>query len=292
MAAILCTGNATLDIVHAVDHHPAEDEELRAREQRIVRGGNAANTAAVLAGLGHDVRFFGALADDAWADLIRADLAGRGVETTGCPVMPGSASPLSCITVNRRNGSRTIVHHRDLPEPTADDFRRLPLASFDAFHFEGRNVAETRRMLQAVHAVRVDQPVFLEWEKEREGLETLLPLADVVITGRALARARGCDDPAAFAARLRPALPNAILVVTWGEAGAWAFTPDGASHHAPAFPPAAVVDTVGAGDTFNAGLIDAIVSGRPLPDALDAACRLAGRKVGQWGLDGLGTMAP
>ena len=47
MSRILVVGNATLDIIHSVDHYPAEDEELRASTQRRVRGGNAATTAYV-----------------------------------------------------------------------------------------------------------------------------------------------------------------------------------------------------------------------------------------------------
>ncbi len=286
MAAILLTGNATLDIVQTVDHFPREDEEMRAAGRRMVRGGNAANTACVLAGLGHAPRFFGLFADDAFGEQIRDDLRARGVNINGCPVVEGD-SPLSCILVNARNGSRTIVHHRNLPEPACGDFRRLPLETFDWFHFEGRNVEQTRCMMETVRERRVDQPVSLEMEKDREGFDALLPLADVIVASRALVTARGFSDPAAFAAALRPQIPQGILVVTWGEAGAWGFAPRGEPVHVPAFPPPRVVDTVGAGDTFIAGLIDALVSGRTLPAAIEAASRLAGRKVGQWGFDGL-----
>ncbi len=287
MAAILCTGNATLDIVHTVAQHPAEDEELRALAQRVARGGNAANTAAVLAGLGHAVTFLGTLADDPPAGIIRADLKRRGIHLDACPLVTDSASPLSCITVSRERGTRTIVHHRDLPELGAADFRALDPAAFDWFHFEGRNVPALGEMLKTLHHARVDQPISLEMEKDRAGLEALLPLADVVIVPRALVRQRGFATAEAFAAALRPALGDALLVVTWGEAGAFAFLPDGTRHTAPTFPPPRVVDTVGAGDTFIAGLIDALAAGRPVPLALEAACRLAGRKVGQEGFDHL-----
>ena len=79
-----------------------------------------------------------------------------------------------------------------------------------------------------------------------------------------------------------------MMSAAWGDQGAWAIEADGTLHHAPAVPPPAVVDTLGAGDTFNAGMIGALAAGRPLRESLAAACRLAGRKVGQVGFAGLG----
>ena len=55
----------------------------------------------------------------------------------------------------------------------------------------------------------------------------------------------------------------------------------------PAFQPPCVVDTIGAGDTFNAGLINARLQGLSLADALSAVSRLAGRKCGQQGFTGI-----
>jgi len=52
------------------------------------------------------------------------------------------------------------------------------------------------------------------------------------------------------------------------------------------------VDTVGAGDAFNAGLIDALVSGRDPRQAVTDAVQLASRKVAQEGFVGLGPVTP
>jgi len=132
-----------------------------------------------------------------------------------------------------------------------------------------------------------DQPMSLEVEKERDGLDALWEYPDIIIFSRAFARGRGFEVPEAFLRAARLWAPQAILVLPWGEQGAWALTQKGELHHSPAFPPAEVIDTLAAGDTFNAGLIHAMLSGRALPVALVDACQLAGRKVGQYGLDGL-----
>ncbi|WP_217161034.1 PfkB family carbohydrate kinase [Thiocystis violascens] len=51
--------------------------------------------------------------------------------------------------------------------------------------------------------------------------------------------------------------------------------------------PERVVDTLGAGDCFNAGVIDGLLRGLPPGEAVARAVRLAGYKCGRYGLDGL-----
>jgi ketohexokinase len=100
-------------------------------------------------------------------------------------------------------------------------------------------------------------------------------------------RRRGFTNAGAYYDEIRSRCPDAILVSSWGEDGAFARDQYGNNFHSPAFPPARVIDTLGAGDTFNAGFINAMTTGHGLADALQQACRLAGRKVGQTGFEQL-----
>lgn len=47
------------------------------------------------------------------------------------------------------------------------------------------------------------------------------------------------------------------------------------------------MDTLGAGDTFNAGLIHSLSIGKTIQESLDFACKLAGTKCGMIGYEGL-----
>lgn len=286
MARILGTGIATLDIINTVDGYPAEDSEVRALAQAVRLGGNTANTLGILAQAGHCCHFAGVLAGDMGGKRIAAELEARGIDLDHARRMAGGATPTSYITLNRRNGSRTIIHHRDLPEFGMDDFMEIPVETFDWLHFEARHCDELAVMLAYARSLVTDQPISLEVEKEREGLEQLWEYPDIIVFSRAFARGRGFERPEDFLATARPWAPQAILVLPWGEQGAWALRGDEVLH-SPAFPPEQVVDTLGAGDTFNAGLVHAMLSGRALGQALEDACRLAGRKVGQAGFDGL-----
>ena len=294
MATILGVGIATLDIINSVEHYPREDAEVRASAQALRRGGNATNTLVVLSQLGHHCAWAGTLADDSNSELIRADLTSYQVDMSAVQVICGGRVPTSYITLSRQNGSRTIVHYRELPELSAADFCRIELSAFDWLHFEGRNVSETHAMLVYARDNAPGLPRSLEVEKPRDGIECLLPLAQHLLYSRDYAQSQGFgSDAAAFLGKMAREFPAAQHVCTWGEQGAYGLAaqqdtpPEAEIIHSPAVAPATVVDTLGAGDTFNAGYIDACLRGQELASALQAACRLAGRKCGQPGLGGL-----
>lgn len=285
MARILGIGIATLDIINRVDGYPPEDSEVRALAQRVSRGGNCTNTLAVLSQLGHRCSWGGVLADEPDAARIVADLDAHAIDLAPVRRLPKGKVPTSYITLNQRNGSRSIVHYRDLPEYDFDAFATIDLGACDWLHFEGRNIDETARMLAHARRTQPHIPRSVEIEKPRAEIDRLFADATLLLFSRAYAHARGDDEPAAFLRDMRLLAPHADLVLAWGEAGAFALGRDGRLVQSPAFPPPRVVDTLGAGDTFNAGIIDARLRGATPADALTSACRLAGTKCGIEGLN-------
>lgn len=283
---ILAVGIATRDIVNQVERYPLEDEEIRARSQRIGLGGNAANTLVVLSQLGHRVSWAGTLAGDRGGEWIRRELDRCGVDLRHARRHPSGHTPTSYVTLSHATGSRTIVHYRDLPEYGADDFSGVPVEDYDWIHFEGRNVRELERMLTQRPAGR---PVCsLEVEKPRPGIEALFAYPEVLLFSRHYARAAGFGDAGSLLRSLRPRLRSgAIAVCAWGGEGAWAMDERGRLLRSPAFPPPRLVDTLGAGDVFNGAVIHQLGTGAPLEQAVIEACRLAGRKCGQVGITGL-----
>jgi len=284
---ILVVGVAALDIINEVAAYPTEDAELRALDRRIVRGGNATNTLAVLRQLGHTCAWAGTLGRDAEGAWILEDLDRRGIDTGACVLHPHGSTPTSYAILSRANGSRTIIHYRDLPELAAADFARIRLAGYDWVHFEGRDSKETAAMLRDCVRRFPEIGVSLEVEKPRPGIEALLMGPDILIFSHHYARSCGYADPRRFLCDQWEHTDAELLILPWGEVGAYAQPRDGEICFAPAHRPPLVRDTLGAGDVFNAAVIDGLLAGLAPPALLDHCNALAGYKCGLPGLDGL-----
>lgn len=286
LARILVIGNATIDHIVDLAAYPEEDSEGRALGSTIRPGGNAANTAAILTQAGHQVDLATVVAEGRAGERLLELLAARGIGIERCVRRPGR-TPTSWIMRSRATGSRTIVHDRELPELDVDALRKEELAGYDWFHFEGRNPGQLPALLRSVRRVAVDQPLSLELEKPREGIEgSLLRLADVLMFASGWAQAHGLSEPEAFITGAARARPAAVQTLTWGNRGAWIAQHGWTAHCTPAAG-LQVRDSLGAGDTFNAGLIHALISGEPPEQALEQAVRLAERKLQRPGLDRL-----
>ena len=287
MARVLGIGNATVDLVHSLAAYPAENDEVRCTARTRRRGGNAANSLVVLAQSGHSCDWAGVLTGDADGRFVRSDLAAAGVGTTYCRIEPGGTMPVSMVILSAATGSRTIVHYRDLPEFDAADFAAIPLQDFDWLHFEGRSPAALDTMLERVRAQCPAMPVSLEVEKPREGIESLFDRVDVLLFSMVYARHQGHEDPAELLRSVANRRPGADLFCAAGAAGAAGMDRTGVEYRQPALVTGPVVDTLGAGDVFNAGVINGYLHGHGMAGILRGACELAGRKCLQTGFVGL-----
>jgi ketohexokinase len=291
MARIVGIGIAALDIINITDGYPEEDDEVRALSQTVRRGGNVTNTLTVLSQLGHQCEWAGTLADDANSDLIQAELHRHRIDTQRCAVISGAHAPTSYITLNQNNGSRTIVHYRDLPEYNFAHFmiitKTCPLDEIDWLHLEGRNVPDTVKILKYVRQHHPAIKISIEIEKPRQHLEALYAHGDIALFSRHFASAAQHHNAATFLRAWRPKCAAPMLVCPWGADGAYAIDEQGLLHHAPAVQISRVVDTIGAGDTFNAGIIHAGLNRYSIPESLRFANTLAGKKCGQRGFESL-----
>lgn len=219
-----------------VPSYPEEDTDVRCSAVEKTRGGNATNSAAVAAQLGVDCSWMGTITDpdaDVDARFVFDNLASFGVHTQHAVRVAEGAVPTSYITLSAATGSRTIVHHRDLPELSYDAFfrsliaagsappsedtladagaRRKALSGWSWMHFEGRHVAAMTKVVREladsrepgspapsglVRSWREATPVIsVELEKPHDGAEGMAAAADVVFVSKEFGAARGKSSP-------------------------------------------------------------------------------------------------
>lgn len=322
---IICVGAIYVDTILSVPYFPVEDQKLRANKLTRRRGGNTGNTLQVLAQLlDHDptqklepdtqpikLHLLAVLPDKESAvnhlirdSIPRVDLDGSCIYREGY-----TEAASSYIIQNEQNLSRTIVSVNNLPEMTADEFvtqiSHMSVANRHGWiHFEGRIpkvTLECIRYLRSNEAFR-DFRISVECEKpERTEMAKVAQYADLVFYSKLWAEGGGYNNPTAFLeSQISSARPDALLCCTWGAQGATVVQKSTASEenlewatvqawHPDTAQP--VIDTVGAGDTFIAGMLFVLSTHNEwtLQQKLQLANQVAGRKVLQAGFDGLGS---
>eukprot|EP00794_Sanderia_malayensis_P010872 gene10872-12028_t len=303
---ILVFGLTTLDIVNICEEFPEEDGDIRVSKQYWQKGGNAANTSEVLARIGRgdggsiNVSLFSCFAKaSCQADFCKDVLKNRGVDIGLCVDFENCQFPTSCCIVAKKAGSRTILHSRnDLPELSMDHFMKIDLSKYNWVHFEGRGFPHLKDMVAEAARLRDTgktalQKISLEFEKPSR-YKDLIPsklatLVDVLFISRDFAKSclgYSSAHETVTSIKKELELPDSLIVVcAWGEAGADAIDTNNVTYHSNAFSPEKLVDTLGAGDTFNAGVLASLVKGCSLEQAIVYGCQIAGRKCGQFGYD-------
>ncbi|KAM0670566.1 hypothetical protein ACQRIU_000961 [Beauveria bassiana] len=208
----------------------------------------------------------------------------------------------SYIIRSSKTGSRTLVNYNALEEMTVAEFEAVA-RDFEAegqswWHFEGRIPETTLECIRILRRILPGSKISVEVEKPgRHGLRALAAEADVVFYSKVWAEDRGYDS-AMDCLTAEPAGQASLSVCPWGAGGAYAMSHlSGDQIHCPVEQQPdeiTVVDSVGAGDTFIAGMLYGLTTGGCENTPWDArrcvrfAVDLATLKVQREGFAGLG----
>jgi len=228
-------------------------------------GGSACIFACQAAKLGLRTAGVGVAGRDGFGDLVCASLSGGGVDIgwvlrdgsvkTGLGVLLCSAADRAILTYN---GTIEAVQNRDLTDEMLFSARHLHIASF---YLQGQmdwaNIARRARACGCTVSLDTNWDPAGKWEGV---VRELLPHIDVFLPNENEARLiSGREDLDEAVRFLSERVPT--LVVKRGAGGALCVS-SGTEWRLPALP-AAVVDTVGAGDSFDGGYLWGYLSGRP-----------------------------
>ncbi len=271
---VVCVGNLVADlIVRPVDTLPPRAELRMVDAIDLKAGGCALTTAVVLGRLGARTAMLGMVGEDVFGRFLVDALDEAGVDTTGMVVHPTLPSVLTAVIVDS-GGERTYLHAPGVGAVMSrDDLPDERLFAGKALHIAGAliNPALDGEPTAQIMAEAQQRGIITTLDTAFDPTGTwervlpALPYLDVFAPGYPeVKNISGLDDPVQIAAWVRAQGAKAAIIKLGGD-GAYVDGPD-FQGLIPPFP-APVVDTTGAGESFNGGLLFGLVAGWPLERA-------------------------
>jgi ribokinase len=281
MTHIVVVGSINMDLVTQAPRFVGPGETIMGEGFVTVPGGKGANQAVAAARLGAEVALIGAVGDDAFGRQLRNGLAAENIHLEHLQQLENCASGTASITV--AGGENQIIV---VPAANARVMPRQVQAARTLIEHADAVLVQMEIPLETVEATlrlgaKLGTPVILNPAPAQALPAEWLSLARCVTPNQhELAILLGAPPDEHFKALMqRPPCP---VVLTCGAEGAW-YREQGAPIHQPGFS-VDVIDSTGAGDTFNAAL--AVFLHEGLPSAVRKACAAAAISVGKLGAQG------
>ncbi|MEX2754854.1 MAG: carbohydrate kinase family protein [Candidatus Sigynarchaeota archaeon] len=232
-------------------------------------GGSCTIFACQAAKLGLKTAVIGKVGDDPFGDLILQRLSGAGVDIshvtrdkgvkTGITVVMNTGLDRAMLTYT---GTIDVIGREDVADDMLASTRHLHVGSYFLMN---RIRPHYPAIIEAVKASGATVSVDTNWDPAEQwdgGLKRLLPLVDILMPNENEAMAiAGTTTVDAAITVLRKVIP--ILVVKRGKDGATVHA-KGEDHAVTAAKVKAIVDTVGSGDSFDAGFVYGYLNAMPL----------------------------
>jgi sugar/nucleoside kinase (ribokinase family) len=277
---LLVIGDCNPDVlVLGDDLTPAfGQQEKLVDSMALVVGGSASITAVAAARLGLRVALVAAIGDDAAGNFMLAELARAGVDTRAMAVR-GQAPTGMTIALSRGNdrailtaeGAIGTLTAADVPADLLGQTRHVHVGSY--FLLERSLGPGLAALLATARAAGASTSLDTNWDPSgtwgADFFPDVLAQTDVLLPNEAEAlRIAGEANLAEAVASLIKA--GGAIAVKLGARGA--LYADRPRQYLATPPPISPVDTTGAGDCFNAGLLAGLLHGLEPADALALGC--------------------
>jgi ribokinase len=254
MPTIAVLGSVNLDIVAKVARLPKPGETVTGAELSHFPGGKGGNQALAARRLGADVSLVACVGNDGAADEALALLREGGVDLAHCRAVADVATGTALIAVAKSGENHIVVAPGANKKLTSDDVAGIAAdALICQLEVPVALVAEAADSFEGFFCVNLAPACEIDVR--------VLQRADLVVVNETESNWYGASLSAC----------HGIVATTRGS-GVATLQRDG-EIIAEATPPAVVaIDTTGAGDTFTAALVVAMVEGQDVQAALDFAC--------------------
>jgi len=278
---VTIAGELNLDLIlYGLPEQLRPERELLADRMMLTLGSSSAIVAHNLAALGSRVGFQSRIGDDPLGQIALDRLRQGGVDVARVRTVPGTTTTGLTVILHHGAWRNILTYAGTIAETSWEDLDLDALADSRHFHLSSYylqrglrpRIGELFQWLKAkgltISLDSNDDPED-QWEG---GLHEILRYVDVFLPNEREARkAAGTDDLEAAIHKLSQLVP--MVVVKLGHKGALAQR--GAERFASPSEDVVPMDTVGAGDSFDAGFLHQYVRGADL-----SACLASGNLAG------------
>jgi sugar/nucleoside kinase (ribokinase family) len=233
--------------------------------------------------LGFRTAYAGRFGSDAAGHFGLQTLKDDGVNVDYAEVVGGATNQIAFITIDARNGERTIVWDRDDRLAYLADEAPVEFGSLGrVLHIDAHDPPACLRLARA--AREAGTIVSADIDHVYDGLPELLPFIDIMIGSKEFPRrVTGIDDERAALIELNTRYGCTITGMTLGTAGAVVCC-EGEFIESPGFAaPGGCKDTTGAGDAFHGGFIYGLLRGEDIETSLRFGNAVAAMKCSALG---------
>jgi sugar/nucleoside kinase (ribokinase family) len=256
---VLFLGEINVDLMlGGLESFPIRDREISCQSFEITVGSSTAICACAYSSLGGDTSFMGLAGADAYGDFMVKGMNDFGIDTAH---VVRTSEVKTGVTVNliHENSRTQVTYPGTISAFRQADIELAVLGSFDHVHLAGLYLQHALRpsveaILREARARGATTSLDPQWDatEKWDYMDRWLPLLDYFFVNADEASSiAGINDPEA--ACLELSKRTAFAVVKDGARGV-IFCSNGAVKRVPAIP-VQVVDTTGAGDSFNAGFL-------------------------------------
>ncbi|MFG6147121.1 sugar kinase [Halobacillus sp. B23F22_1] len=250
-------------------------------------GGAEFNFAIGCARLGLKTEWISRLGNDEFGKFVRNFARGEGIDVTNVNLLDGYPTSLNFKEINEDGSGKTFYYRENSPtkalteasftEQTFTDCKLLHISGVFAAIDPSKNIPLLKKAAalakNAGAIVSLDPNIRLKlWSKQqaKSSLTELLDYVDVLLTGDEEAELLFDTHDTKKVIEICKSYGISTIAIKKGENGAVAYH-QGETIQADAIPPSKVVDTVGAGDGFDAGFVYGLLQQWPLERILQMA---------------------
>jgi sugar/nucleoside kinase (ribokinase family) len=283
----LVAGDAAADLLVDGIERLEFDKEKLAKDMKLVLGGSSTIAAFNLARLGARVGFAGIIGDDFFGRFIEERLRWAGVNVDALKRLPGAETGLTIWCQKgakragmTRSGTIAMLRARDVTETSLRSARHLHVGAYfllEKLHRDARSLFQKAKRLGLTTSLDCNYDPAETWDS---GIREVLQFTDIFfpneIEARRLTHCREEERAAQELAKL-----VRIVIVKLGARGALVCT-EGKQFRVPPVK-TKVVDTTGAGDSFDAGFLACFLKGGSIEKSAHAGVVAGARAVSALG---------